>query len=85
MSLINQMLQDLDARRAAHGVGVRLPNDVRPLPKAPSSNWPLGIAIALVLPQFYLPPVGRMAFGVAYLLAAAVLAGSVLRLPSAMK
>ncbi len=49
MSLINQMLQDLDARRAAHGVGVRLPNDVRPLPKAPSSNWPLGIAIGVGL------------------------------------
>lgn len=41
--------------------------------------WPLGVLVALVLPQFYLPPVGRMAFGVAYLLAAAVLAGSVLR------
>lgn len=41
--------------------------------------WPLGILVALVLPQFYLPPVGRMAFGVVYLLAAAVFAGSVLR------
>ncbi len=39
--------------------------------------WPLGIAIALVLPQFYLPPVGRMAFGVAYLAAAALFAWSV--------
>ena len=45
--------------------------------------WPLGVLMALVLPQFYLPPVGRMAFGVAYLLAAAVLAGSVLRRRSA--
>ncbi len=41
--------------------------------------WPLGILVALVLPQFYLPPVGRMAFGVVYLLAAAVFAGSLLR------
>ena len=49
MSLINQMLQDLDARRAAHGVGTRLPNDVRPLPKAPSSSWPLGIALGVAL------------------------------------
>ena len=49
MSLINQMLQDLDARRAAHGVGTRLPNDVRPLPKAPSSSWPLGIALGVGL------------------------------------
>lgn len=40
MSLINQMLQDLDARRAAHGVGSKLPNDVRPLPKAQVSHWP---------------------------------------------
>lgn len=41
--------------------------------------WPLGVLMALVLPQFYLPPVGRMAFGVLYLLAAAGFAGSVLR------
>ncbi len=49
MSLINQMLQDLDARRAAHGVGTRLPNDVRPLPKAPSSSRPFGIAVGVAL------------------------------------
>lgn len=49
MSLINQMLQDLDARRAAHGVGTRLPNDVRPLPKATASHWPLGIALGVGL------------------------------------
>ena len=40
MSLINQMLQDLDARRAAHGVGVKLPSEIRPLPPAPASRWP---------------------------------------------
>jgi MSHA biogenesis protein MshN len=41
MSLINQMLQDLDARRAAHGVGADLPNDVRPLPPPLASRLPL--------------------------------------------
>ncbi len=41
--------------------------------------WPLGVLMALVLPQFYLPPVGRMTFGVAYLLAAVLLAVGVLR------
>ena len=40
MSLINQMLQDLDARRAAHGVGANLPKDVRPLPVLKSSRVP---------------------------------------------
>lgn len=41
MSLINQMLQDLDARRAAHGVGANLPNDIRPLPVQKSSRLPI--------------------------------------------
>jgi len=59
MSLINQMLQDLDARRAAHGVGTRLPNDVRPLPKARMNYWPLAIALGLGL---------MVVFGVAFLL-----------------
>lgn len=44
MSLINQMLQDLDARREAHGVGVKLPNDVRPLPAASASRLPWVLA-----------------------------------------
>ncbi|HHU09630.1 MAG TPA: hypothetical protein GXZ60_06400 [Intrasporangiaceae bacterium] len=35
-----------------------------------AAAWPLGVLIAAVLPQFYLPPVGRQAFGVLYLLAA---------------
>jgi MSHA biogenesis protein MshN len=48
MSLINQMLQDLDARRAAHGVGSRLPNDVRPLPPAPTSRWPVVLGVLVV-------------------------------------
>ena len=41
MSLINQMLQDLDKRRAAHGVGSSLPNDVRPLPQTHASRLPV--------------------------------------------
>ncbi len=48
MSLINQMLQDLDSRRATHGVGVNLPNEVRPLPPSRSSRLPLWLG-ALVL------------------------------------
>lgn len=50
MSLINQMLQDLDSRRAASGPGSRLPNEVRPLPPARRSVGPLiagaGFALA---------------------------------------
>ena len=46
MSLINQMLQDLDSRRAVNGA---LPNEVRPLPAAPRSHGTLvaGICIAV--------------------------------------
>lgn len=52
MSLINQMLQDLDSRRATSGPKSRLPNEVRPLPAARRSSGPLlagfgVIAIAL--------------------------------------
>lgn len=46
--------------------------------------WPLGVMIALLLPQFFLPPVGRMAFGALYAVAAAVLLASVLR-PAAVR
>ncbi|MDO5503331.1 MAG: hypothetical protein Q4G67_09185 [Actinomycetia bacterium] len=35
-----------------------------------AAGWPLGILAALVLPQYYLPPIGRILFGVLYLLAA---------------
>lgn len=41
--------------------------------------WPLGVAIALIMAQFYLPPVGRMTFGLLFLAAAllfAAVAGS---------
>jgi len=47
MSLINRMLQDLDAR----GVDQPLPSDVRPLPPAPRSRRPVilgGLALALL-------------------------------------
>ena len=48
MSLINQMLQDLDARRAAHGPASGLPNDVRPLPQTPPSRLPLILGVLLL-------------------------------------
>ena len=35
---------------------------------------PLAVGAALVLPQFFLPPAGRMAFGIAYAAAGALLA-----------
>lgn len=38
---------------------------------APHAAWAYGLLFALVLPQFYLPPTGRMAFGVMCALAAA--------------
>lgn len=41
--------------------------------------WPLGIVAALFLPQFYLPPVARMAYGVAMLVAAAIWLASITR------
>ncbi|MFK5634996.1 hypothetical protein [Ornithinimicrobium sp. LYQ103] len=41
--------------------------------------WPLGIGVALVLPQFFLPSSGRVVFGLAYALAATVLIVAVLR------
>lgn len=46
------------------------------LPGPTWALWPLAVAVALVLPQFYLPPTGRMLFGVAYLAAALVLAAA---------
>lgn len=39
--------------------------------------WPLAALAALLLPQFYLPPVGRMAYGVALLVAAVAFAVAV--------
>lgn len=44
--------------------------------------WPLGIAMALLLPQFYLPAAGRIAFGIAYLICAVVFVVAVLRRPA---
>ena len=41
--------------------------------------WPLALGGTLVLPQFYLPPTGRMVFGVAYAAAALLLAVSAWR------
>lgn len=36
--------------------------------------WPLGIGAVLVLPHFYLPPAGRMTFGIVFAVAALILA-----------
>lgn len=41
--------------------------------------WPLGLAMALMLPQFFLSPAGRIAFGAIYLLGAIVFAVAVQR------
>jgi MSHA biogenesis protein MshN len=49
MSLINQMLQDLDTRRAANGPKSGLPNEVRPLPPAQRSSAPLIVGIGLAV------------------------------------
>ncbi len=43
------------------------------------AGWPLGLGVVLLLPQFYLPSVGRMAFGLAYLAAAGLLAAAAQR------
>lgn len=40
------------------------------------AGWPLGVLMALFLPQFFLPAPGRIAYGVAYLVAALLFAGS---------
>jgi MSHA biogenesis protein MshN len=56
MSLINQMLQDLDSRRAASGPNSGLPNEVRPLPPVRRSNAPLmvgvGVAVSVLVGWF---------------------------------
>ena len=49
MSLINQMLRDLDARKAAQGAASGVPNDVRPLPRQPASRLPIFLAFFVVL------------------------------------
>ena len=49
MSLINQMLQDLDARRATHSAETKLPNDVRPLPAVSTPRWPWAIGVVFVV------------------------------------
>lgn len=37
-------------------------------------TWPLGVLAALALPQFALPPIGRMAYGVVFLVAVVLFA-----------
>ena len=48
MSLLNRMLQDLDARQKDGRALVRLPDDVRPLPPAPTSRLPVWLAVTAV-------------------------------------
>lgn len=57
------LLAALAWQRAAHG-GLRW------------AGWPLGGLVALVLPQYYLPPAGRVTFGVAFAVAALAWAGA---------
>ena len=73
MSLINQMLQDLDARRAAHGAGTRLPDAVRPLPPRKTSRLLLFLGIVKnALPVVGISPFWQMAIsGSAILIAIA--------------
>jgi MSHA biogenesis protein MshN len=49
MSLLNQMLQDLDSRRATVGPKSGLPNEVRPLPAARRSNALLIVGVGVAL------------------------------------
>jgi MSHA biogenesis protein MshN len=52
MSVINQMLQDLEKRRAGAAEGAAMPNQVRPLPAAPeTAGRPLlvGIGVAALI------------------------------------
>ncbi|MRD72683.1 tetratricopeptide repeat protein [Rhodocyclus tenuis] len=58
MSLINRMLQDIEAREGADGARRGLPEDVRPLPPAPrrqmTSWWPLAaVGVALAAGAFW--------------------------------
>ena len=74
MSLINRMLQDLDARQAAPGGRHPLPAEVRPLPPRPPSRRPvvfaglavLALAVGLAVAQWPLvapaaPPLAAVA------------------------
>ena len=50
MSVINKMLQDLDARQADRHPGMAMPDEVRPLPQEPRSRAPgLVLASAVLL------------------------------------
>lgn len=49
MSLLNQMLQDLDARQAVGQQDPRLHRDVRSLPLPGASSWPKSLALVFLL------------------------------------
>ena len=58
MSLLNRMLQDLDARQEGGRAAARLHDDVRPLPPAVAPRWPKRVATLAVA--------GAIVVGVAY-------------------
>lgn len=82
-------IRDLPAAMTVFGVGLLLLAAAglafalawqRRRPAGPAwLAWPLGVMVALLLPQFFLPPVGRMGFGIGYAVAAALVAVAALR------
>lgn len=58
------------------GLPNALPNALASRSLTRFAAWPLGALMAVFVPQFLLPPAGRMAYGVAYLAAALWLLGS---------
>lgn len=58
------------------GLGRGLRNGLAARSLSRFAAWPLGVLMAAFVPQFLLPPAGRMAYGVAYLAAALWLLGS---------
>lgn len=83
MSLINQVLRDLDARSPEYGPVSRLPTEVRPLPKARRLRLPF-LAVALVIVFIALCGAAAASLGVfrGDLAGAQVLAGPLLQLPA---
>lgn len=61
------------AALAASGVGTAVAWQ-RSAPTGRAAAWPFALTVAAVLPQFFLPPTGRVLFGAVHLAAAAVLA-----------
>lgn len=60
--------------------GIAIGSTARSLGMRAWAAWPLGLAIAMFPAQFFVPPAGRVAFGIAYLAAAALFTVGALRL-----